>query len=303
MPKILVVSHDAGGAEVLSAWVQQNPEESYDYLLDGPAKKIFAQKLGQFENKSVEQLSVLINEVDWVLTGTSWGSELEKQAIRAAKQSGVKVVSFLDHWTNYPDRFELQGKTTLPDEIWVGDDEALELAKTFFSVNILKLVPNPYIKELKAKLSAETATRKESAGLNILYVCEPLEEHSLKEHGHPHHWGYTEFDAVRYFVTNLSKKLNAKKLPLEMIRIRLHPSENIEKYEKYKAIINEVKSLPVQLSQQNSLIADCVWSDWVVGCQSMAMVVGLIAGKEVYSAIPPEGAACVLPHKKILKFT
>ena len=39
----------------------------------------------------------------------------------------------------------------------------------------------------------------------------------------------------------------------------------------------------------------------VVGCESMAMVVALMAGKSVYSSIPSGGRNCTLPHEGIIK--
>ena len=32
--------------------------------------------------------------------------------------------AFLDHWTNYRERFLLDGSPVLPDELWVGDEHA-----------------------------------------------------------------------------------------------------------------------------------------------------------------------------------
>ena len=40
-------------------------------------------------------------------------------------------------------------------------------------------------------------------------------------------------------------------------------------------------------------------ADVVVGCASMAMVVGLLAKKRVICSIPPGGRMCALPQKGI----
>ena len=40
-------------------------------------------------------------------------------------------------------------------------------------------------------------------------------------------------------------------------------------------------------------------ADILVGCDSMAMVVGLIAKKRVLSCVPPGGRKCSLPHDGI----
>ena len=61
--------------------------------------------------------------------------------------------------------------------------------------------------------------RKKRKKLNILYVCEPISEHALKQHGNENYWGYTETDALKYFLENF----NIFHKPINSIIIRLHP--------------------------------------------------------------------------------
>ncbi len=49
---IAVVSHDAGGAEILSSWLLRN-QEPYCLVLDGPAVAIFQRTLGVCEKMSL----------------------------------------------------------------------------------------------------------------------------------------------------------------------------------------------------------------------------------------------------------
>ena len=95
---------------------------------------------------------------DWVLCGTSWQSNLEKHAIAQAKVSGKKVIAFLDHWVNYPARFQLEGVTVHPDEIWVGDVDAERIAQELFPRAKVVLRSNPYFKDLLTELT-ETRDR------------------------------------------------------------------------------------------------------------------------------------------------
>ena len=119
---VLVVSHDAGGAEILSAWVKQHSYLKFSFLLEGPAQKIFARKLGDVPMLS---RAAFLDEqmiADFVLTGTSWGSDLEKRVVKTARARNIPVASFLDHWSAYRERFLLDGELVLPDELWVGDE-------------------------------------------------------------------------------------------------------------------------------------------------------------------------------------
>ena len=97
---LVVVSHDAGGAEILSDWVRSQ-SEPYLLVLAGPAKAIFERKLGKVSSSALRSA---IDEADWVLTGTGWQSDMEKEAIDLARRQNKKSISFLDHWVNYKQR-------------------------------------------------------------------------------------------------------------------------------------------------------------------------------------------------------
>ncbi len=69
--KILIVSNDSAGAEILSSWVRQHPGNIYSYILGSPAEKIFRRKITLFNNIAINQLEKIIKEFDCVMTGTS----------------------------------------------------------------------------------------------------------------------------------------------------------------------------------------------------------------------------------------
>jgi hypothetical protein len=284
-----VIAHDAGGAEILSSYVSRQGLRCL-YVLQGPARKIFERKLGNIEMLPLDDA---VRKADWVLCGTSWQSELEFDAIKLARALGKRSVAFLDHWVNYRQRFERQGELNLPDEIWVGDAIAAELAGKLFGETPIRLVENPYFMDIRAEVRAAPATHPGDAGrLAVLYVCEPVREHALRQHGNERHWGYTEEDALRYFLANVA----VLGRPIERILIRPHPSEAADKYDWVK---NEFDYLPIVFGGSHSLVEEIADSDVVVGCASMAMVVGLLAGKRVISCIPPGGPRCALPQPEI----
>ena len=55
----------------------------------------------------------------------------------------------------------------------------------------------------------------------------------------------------------------------------------------------------IRFGGAKSLMHETVEADVVIGCESMAMVVGLLAGKRVISCIPPGGKPCQLHHSEI----
>ena len=284
---IAIVSHDAGGAEVLSSWLLRC-KEPYCLVLDGPAIEIFHRKIG--DNTSIP-LADAIEQSDWVLCGTSWQSSLERHAIRIAKYRGKRVVAFLDHWANFKERFQEKEGTVLPDEIWVGDVEAKKIALASFGSVKIALKPNHYFEDLQLAINKIKLSPLDRMKFSILYVCEPIREHALIQYGDERYWGYTEEDALRYFLHNI----NELGCPVSKIKIRPHPSESKTKYD--WALKDTL--LPLEIGGDRTLLEDIAEATVVVGCETMAMVVGLLAKKRVVSSIPPGGRACKLPHPQI----
>ncbi|HET9844097.1 MAG TPA: hypothetical protein VFP93_05530, partial [Gammaproteobacteria bacterium] len=125
--------------------------------------------------------------------------------------------------------------------------------------------------------------------IHILYVCEPIGANRSK-------YGYDEFEALHGYLNYLCQHNERNKFS---IKIRPHPREAADKYQScidlYRA------KLDIILNAHESLAEAIAWSDTVVGCETMAMVVALVADKKVYSAIPAHGRTCSLPHKNIIK--
>lgn len=287
---LTVISHDAGGAEILSSYVRQQ-DVNCIYVLEGPARRVFERKLGPIESGCLEEA---IWQSTSILCGTSWQSDLEFNAIKLARVLGKRSVAFLDHWVNYRERFTRSSETCLPDEIWVGDAMAEVMAKKLFPGTTICLVQNPYICDIRQELAAVHLRRSPiSASISVLYVCEPVREHALLQFGDERHWGYVEEEALRYFLSNIAVLGS----PVEHIRVRPHPSEPIDKYN----WVQHEYNLPIEIGGAHTLLEEIADCDVVVGCESMAMVIGLLAGKRVISCIPPEGKPCRLPHGEIEK--
>ena len=285
---ITIVSHDSGGAEILSSWLCHE-KPSYQLVIQGPAVAIFERKLGNIEILTLEEA---ICSCEWVLCGSSWQSNLEKKAIILAKKLNKKVITFLDHWVNYLERFKLENTHIYPDEIWVGDSKAHKIAKNIFPQIPIKLKSNPYFKDIILQLEEYKPIVPSGSYCSALYVCEPISEHALKEYGDPLYFGYTEENALNFFLENY----NSLNIKLQEIKIRPHPSENRNKYDWAK----DLNPLIVETKSNKTLIQQIQEVDLIVGCESMAMVVGLMAKKQVVSSIPFGGKKCGLPHDEII---
>lgn len=287
MAHVAVVSHDAGGAEILSSWLSRAHCPA-SVVAAGPAEPIFRLKCPQAEFLSLDEA---LARSSWVLCGTGWQSNFERHAIAQARSRGKKTVAFLDHWVNYRERFDEGGRSVLPDEIWVGDVDAERIARTLFDQTPVFLQANPYVEDLLAEIAGMQTGKSVAVAGRVLYVCEPVADHALAKYGDECHWGYTEHDALRFFLNNVA----ALGQPVEAITIRAHPSERAGKYHWATGLTPP----PVKFGGKKTLLEETLASDIVVGCESMAMVVGLLAGKRVISTIPPGGRPCQLPHGDI----
>lgn len=284
-----VVCHDAGGAEVVSDWLLQSGV-GFHCCLAGPAKDIFRRKFNVINNMT---LDLVVNRSDWVLCGSSWQSDLEKQAVKYSIKLRKHVVVCLDHWVNYEDRFIADGALTLPNELWVCDDYAYEIAAGLFPSIAIKIIDNPYFQKIKLDLAAAFSDENDT-DVDILYVCEPIREHAKIKYGDEYFLGYTEESALNFFFENIGL------LPFDVNRVivRPHPSDQLGKYD---WVLNyKTDFLDISIGGANPLTSEIVRSKYIVGCESMAMVVGILAGKIVYCSIPNEGRPCELPHKEIL---
>ena len=73
-------------------------------------------------------------------------------------------------------------------------------------------------------------------------------------------------------------------------------SSPIRKKEKYKQFKDK---LNFTFSKHSEIIKDIIWSDIVVGLDSMAMVIALTGDKEVYTTLPFKKEKITLPFRKI----
>ena len=110
-------------------------------------------------------------------------------------------------------------------------------------------------------------------------------------HGNEQHWGYTEEEALQYFIKNI----DALGGVINEIKIRPHPSEKKNKYDWAR----QASQLVIETTSTKTLMEQIVEADLVVGCESMAMVMALLANKRVISSIPPSGKECGLPQSAI----
>lgn len=138
-----VVCHDAGAANIIIAGLLETGRSDWRAYMRGPAEKLW--KVAYPGVASFDALDSTLEGVELLVTGTGWGSDLEHEARKLARSRGVRSVAVLDHWVNYAERFDRGGEAVWPDEFWVTDDYAMEIAKRTFPGKSVLQVPNCYV--------------------------------------------------------------------------------------------------------------------------------------------------------------
>jgi len=275
---VLIVSHDAGGANLLAHWCKNwQSRINFIYKVAGPALKIFQSlNLGQ---ACIVQYPAPAS-VDAVVTSTGWQSNMEYEAIQWAKQHNIQTASYLDHWVNYQERFMRGDISLYPDEIWAGDRDALNLAeKVFVSKNIkLRFMRNQYFCTLKRQV----ATHVSKADC-ILICLEPIRNGI----------SYTEVYA------RLAKYLSNSNSRTNKVVIRDHPSGTDTGLEILMDLLTP--KFKVTISQQE-LWQDLACSCVVVGYQSAVLAYACYLNIAAISYFPVDKLEPILPHKSIKYF-
>jgi len=290
------VAHDAGGAEILSAWFARNRTEYHVHVaVEGPALRIFNR---DHHGVIPVPLSFMerLGRADLILTGSSLEADLEREAIALAKKLQIPSVTFLDHWDLYRERFGdaehwLSG---LPGEVWLGDHYAYQYAlRQGFPAEKLRLVANPYLDSIKEE-GAARADRK-TAGGEILYICEPISRKLAATFGEMASQYHDEIILMQDFLEALLSHCSE----FTRVTIRLHPSEQRSKYE--EIIGGYQEKLPISFSSQERLVDDLLSHSIIVGIESNALVVAAHLKKLVYSCITGQPWQISLPHQEICR--
>jgi hypothetical protein len=260
---------------VIAAWLRRGG--TAEVWLDGPARGVFARALpGLVPLDALPDLA----RFDFVLCGSSGAADHERRVTRMARQAGVRSAVWLDHWVEYAVRLD-----TLPDELWVCDEHAARIARATVPGPPVQVRGNPYLEDAAAEIRALAGAR--GPGERVLYVTEPTSLVAERATGDPLGWGYEERAALRGYLERLAVA------PPAELRVRRHPAEPAEKYAPLLA------EFGVDPSPGGSLAEDIAWADTVAGCDTMAMVVALAAGRRVVSVIPPGGRQLSLPFAEI----
>lgn len=290
--KIAVVSHDAGSSEILCALIREY-FDLYSWhifaLPQSPMGRACERYNLPFTPIGDPEQQLRDIQPDLLLFGTGWQEKIERPFVRFCKEHAIATVAFLDHWSNYRERFGF------PDEGWeenlgdftaVHDERGYSLALSMDLPNPLKL-PNHYL----IRLIEEAVQRKVEVGKTLLFLSEPTDSVAQKTYGDPLYWGFTQYTALEDILEHFED------FQCEDLIIRLHPSE---KSSNYDAILERYSNISVQIHDIHSvdLIDELLYAKVIIGFDTMALYIAALLGKSVISYLPTKAREFLLPLPK-----
>ncbi len=258
-PLVVTYAHNAGGAAIVAAYVLANAKRyRFRCFVAGPALRVFKERGVKTAPSSKAKVFLSKHRPAFFLCGTSGPPRPELDLLRFCRERNIPSRAFLDHWVYYRERFgypEKEWTKNLPNEIWVGDKEALRLAKRSFPKSVrLRYVPNPYLALIK-KRYADLSKHEDS----ILFISEPV------------HVSHTSSKMTETHLLRLLLDHARSVWPELKIRVRLHPSEARDKY---RILLKSHAGNPIRVTTaKQDLLTDFASAFLVVGLESMALVV------------------------------
>jgi len=285
LKKILFVCHDSGSGNIILNYIENYLDKKikFDLLLSGPSKKICSQ-----HHKKLKFNNFKINfkyPYATVITGTSFYSSFEHKIRKGfSKNKNVKIIAVLDHWVNIERRFKRGEVKILPNIMWCLDIKSKSLIEKKYADMKIKIIKNYYIESLLKNIN----NNKKIKSNNILYLTEPIRfKHNNKT--------INEEYILNFFLKNINKfNYNDYK-----IIIKLHPKENINKYDRW---IKKNKKFNIQIDHNNDLASLINISKVIVGFHTSALMLALQTNKKVYTSNPFPNKIIRIEHHKLLNF-
>jgi len=295
--KIALFAHDAGGAEILLELLKASlpvGELRIFALVDSPCYTLIkAKKLEHFwceiaPEKNDIETKLASFEPTIILYGTGWQNHLEYHFLNYAKAHALPSIAFLDHWTNYRERFgypENNWENNLPSFIAAHDKPSFDKAKALGLPNVIAIKNYALLSQLKEAHTILTHTHENDT---LLFLSEPTAKVAERSFGDAYGWGFTEKEVFKDIL------VNREKFGCKNILIRLHPSDTPETYQGID---------PSATFSHTTLLEDIAHAKIVIGIDTIALYTAYLLGKYAISYIPSTQRECCVPIPKTNQLT
>ena len=206
----LFVFSDPGGAKPILSLIKLKKLKNYKVFSD--RNYSFYSDFGiNVQRCTLHEVDKILetNKPDYLYTGTSYTSLIEKEFLFKAKKKKITTCSFIDHYTRYNERFLFKGDYVYPDKVFLTDEKAKHLAdlsnissysKVFVSGNYY----HDYLKKWKPIESKEnTFPNLKPKQKIILFAPDPLSNIKKEKI-----FSFDEVDVWKHLSEAINKYLN-----------------------------------------------------------------------------------------------
>lgn len=209
-------------------------------------------------------------KISLLLTGTDTKSYFDFNFRVAAKKNQVPVISFLDFWSYYKERFTRIGEKyddSFPDMVFVIDSIAKEeIIKIGIEERKISIVGSPHLESVR-KLKIQNSKIK---GKSILFLSQPISEI------HNDDLGLNEINILKLLLTVVESDF-----PSYHVSIKPHPRE---REVKFAEIVKNNQIVEVSiLDKTTDLIQVFEDHEVVVGIVSTALLEAAVLGSKTLS--------------------
>jgi hypothetical protein len=268
--KAMFFAHDPGGANAILPLIH----EFHNSLVfgKGPALEILP------DVRQLPETALKNYRPDFLITGTSCNDFTERHLWKEARDLRIKSMAILDSWINYGVRFSKYGTENLhlfdkkceylPNYVCVMDEVAKkDMINDGIPEDIILAFGNPYFESLSLKaIELENMTlndnyRKRLNKYIITFASQPFDDIFRKE---------SEIQVLEDLIKITNDRTDIT------IRIRKHPKESLDKFEKY---VNG----KIILDNNASSFLSIVSSDIIVSVNSMVLIEAMFFHKKIIS--------------------
>lgn len=267
MKDLVFVTHDPGGFDAVYPVYRMFRSKGFSCVFHsaGPSGVIYPEaSVSDSEIRNQIEDVVTKNNCAALITGTSWGSQLETSVIQRCKLAGIPTFSILDYWSNYSSRFlDATPKYVYPHYLIVMDELARQEAiNDGIPESILTVQGAPALdKWVNVNIQKKRSTYGKEH--DILFLSQPL----FELYGNT--LGYSQYNVVED-VVSLTRDISGLS-----VSIKFHPKDSKELEQKYEA-----------LAVEGELVDLLAKSRIVIGMNSMALLFSTMAGAQTISYQP-----------------
>lgn len=309
--QILVLAHDAGGAELLAALLKAEGG-GLDWtaltLAGAPAEAIF-RRAGlpvlalPDAGQCAAQCAARLRATPWAaaLYNPGWG-EFPQGLVRRELLGRIPCAAVLDSWSDYRERFghpEKDWERGLPDAIALCDPRALALAGELGLPRLARL-RNRHLEAVLERIAARGRHCSAMTEGDLLFLSQTTADPGMNADGNGRfvyagaHEGRVLADLLAHG-PELLRRFGAARL-----RIRLHPSETACRH--LDLLGRSGLPFAVEQARQADLVDSILAAQAVIGINTMALYTAWLCGRPTASLLPETALGRVLPLPPELLF-